>query len=99
MFSPRTYGKIVAIFYGLLVVLGLIPATNTLFGLVPIYGNDVWLHLVLGAIGAYFGFRGETDLIGDAESHLRDWPAAVRAQGKKLPPTFPIGGAMRYRPV
>ncbi len=35
--------------------------------------------------------------IGDAESHLRDWPAAVRAQGKRLPETFPIGGAMRYR--
>jgi hypothetical protein len=37
--------------------------------------------------------------VGDAESHLRDWPAAVRAQGKRLPETFPIGGAMRYRPV
>ena len=69
VFSPRAYAKIIAIFYGLLVVLGLIPATNTLFGLVPIYGNDVWLHLVLGAIAAYFGFRGATDMIGDAERH------------------------------
>jgi len=34
-----------------------VPATNTLFGLVPIYGADVWLHLVLGAVAAYFGFR------------------------------------------
>ena len=67
VFSPRTYAKIIAIFYGLLVVLGLIPATNTLFGLVPIYGNDVWLHLVLGAIAAYFGFRGETEIISDVE--------------------------------
>jgi hypothetical protein len=67
VFSPRSYAKIIAIFYGLLVVLGLIPATNTLFGLVPIYGNDVWLHLALGAIAAYFGFRGETDTIGDIE--------------------------------
>ena len=24
--------------------------------LVPIYGNDVWLHLVLGVVAAYFGF-------------------------------------------
>jgi hypothetical protein len=56
VFAPRVYAQIVAVAYGLLVVLGLIPATNTLFGLVPIYGNDVWLHLVLGVVAAYFGF-------------------------------------------
>jgi len=56
LFAPRMYAQIVAVSYGLLVILGLVPATNTLFGLVPIYGNDVWLHLVLGAIAAYFGF-------------------------------------------
>ena len=56
LFAPRVYAQIVAIAYGLLVILGLLPATNTLFGLVPIYGYDVWLHLVLGAAAAYFGF-------------------------------------------
>jgi hypothetical protein len=56
VFAPRVYAQIVAVSYGLLVVLGLVPATNTLFGLVPIYGNDVWLHLVLGLVAAYFGF-------------------------------------------
>ena len=54
MFAPRLYAQIVAVGYGLLVVLGLFPATNTLFGLVPIYGNDVWLHLGLGGVAAYF---------------------------------------------
>jgi len=56
LFAPRVYAQIVAVAYGLLVVLGLLPATNTLFGLIPIYGNDVWLHLVLGVVAAYFGF-------------------------------------------
>ena len=56
LFSPRMYAQIVAVAYGLLVILGMLPATNTLFGLVPIYGNDVWLHLVLGVVAAYFGF-------------------------------------------
>jgi hypothetical protein len=37
-------------------VLGLIPATSTTFGLVPIYGNDVWLHAGLAVVAAYFGF-------------------------------------------
>jgi hypothetical protein len=50
------YGKGVALIYGLLTVLGLIPATDTTFGLVPIYGNDVWLHAALAAVAAYFGF-------------------------------------------
>ena len=50
------YGKSVALIYGLLTVLGLIPLTNTTFGLVPIYGNDVWLHAVLAAVAGYFGF-------------------------------------------
>jgi Domain of unknown function (DUF4383) len=56
LFAPRVYAQFVAVAYGLLVVLGMFPATNTLFGLVPIYGNDVWLHLVLGVVAAYFGF-------------------------------------------
>jgi hypothetical protein len=42
----------------LLAILGLIPATNTMFGLVPIYGNDVWLHAGTALIAAYFGFVG-----------------------------------------
>jgi hypothetical protein len=54
--APRVYAQIVAVTYGLLVILGLLPAIQTVFGLIPIYGNDVWLHLVLGAVAAYFGF-------------------------------------------
>jgi hypothetical protein len=52
--------KGVAVIYTLLMVLGLIPATQSLFGLAPIHGNDVWLHGVLAAISAYYGFvRGK----------------------------------------
>jgi hypothetical protein len=50
------YARGVAVIYALLTVLGLIPATNTAFGLVPIYGHDVWLHGVLAVVAAYFGF-------------------------------------------
>jgi len=39
LFAPRLYAQIVAVSYGLPVILGLLPATNTLFGLVPIYGK------------------------------------------------------------
>ena len=50
------YARGVAGIYALLTVLGLIPATNTAFGLVPSYGHDVWLHAVLAVVAAYFGF-------------------------------------------
>lgn len=54
--GARMYARGVAIIYALLAVCGLIPGLNTMFGLVPIEGNDVWLHLLLAAIAAYFGF-------------------------------------------
>ena len=50
------YFRGIAIIYGLLAVLGLIPATNTLFGLAPIHGADVVLHAVLALVAAYLGF-------------------------------------------
>ena len=56
--AARTYAKATAIIYGVFVIMGLIPAANlwTTFGLVPLYGNDVWLHILLAAGAAYFGF-------------------------------------------
>jgi hypothetical protein len=53
----RLYARIVAISYGLLVLLGLMPAPfSTVFGLAPVHGHDVWLHLILAGAGAYFGW-------------------------------------------
>ena len=54
--GARLYAKILAVAYILLAILGLIPATQTTFGLIPIHGNDVWLHALSGLIAAYFGF-------------------------------------------
>ena len=56
MLSARAYFQLVAISYALLAVMGSIPATQTTFGLVPIWGNDIWLHAALGAVAAYFGY-------------------------------------------
>ncbi len=56
MFSARGYAQLVAVSYLALTVLGLLPATSTTFGLIPIYGADVALHAVIGLAAAYFGF-------------------------------------------
>ena len=50
------YARSVAIVYAVLAVAGLIPGINTVFGLIPVHGNDVWLHALLAAVAAYFGF-------------------------------------------
>ena len=54
--SARLYARIVAVAYGLLAVMGLVPALNTVFGFIPIHGHDVWLHALIAAAAAYFGF-------------------------------------------
>ena len=59
-FSAVTYARIVAVSYGLLTIMGLIPGLNTTFGLVPIYGADVALHGAIAAVSAYFGFAVRT---------------------------------------
>ena len=52
--ASRTYAKVAGATYLVLVALGFLFPTG--FGLVPLGGNDVWLHLVLGLPLAYFGF-------------------------------------------
>jgi hypothetical protein len=54
--SARLYARIVAVVYAVLAFLGLLGGLNTLFGICPIHGNDVWLHGLIAVIAAYFGF-------------------------------------------
>ena len=61
--AARTYARIVAVSYALLAVMGLIPRLNTVFGLIPIHGHDVWLHAVIAAVAAYFGFAGRRETV------------------------------------
>ena len=50
------YARGVALIYAVLAIAGFIPALNTLFGFVPLYQNDIWLHALLALIAAYFGW-------------------------------------------
>ena len=50
------YARSVAVIYAVFVVMGFIPRLDTVFGLVPLHGNDMWLHALLAAVAAYFGF-------------------------------------------
>ena len=52
----RAYSRSVAVIFAVLTVFGLIPGLNTLFGLVPLFSHDVWLHAVAAIVSAYFGW-------------------------------------------
>jgi hypothetical protein len=54
--GARTFAQSLAVFYGLLAVMGLIPGLDTTLGLIPIFGHDVWLHALTALVAAYFGF-------------------------------------------
>lgn len=53
--AALTYARSIALIYALLALAGLLPATQTGFGLVPLYAKDVWLHAVIALLGLYFG--------------------------------------------
>jgi len=50
------YARGVAIIYAVLTVAGFVPGLDDMFGLVPLYANDIWLHLGLALVAAYFGW-------------------------------------------
>jgi hypothetical protein len=54
--AAKGYAKGVAIIYFVLMIAGFIPGLNTMFGLVPLFGNDIWLHFILATPAAYFGW-------------------------------------------
>jgi len=57
MAEPHVYARSLALLFGAMAVMGLMPGMSTLFGILPMHGNDVWLHAGTAAIAAYFGWR------------------------------------------
>jgi hypothetical protein len=55
--ASRTYGRVGAVMYGLLVVLAFVSPTT--FGFIPIGDHDIWLHAVLALGLAYIGFAAK----------------------------------------
>jgi Domain of unknown function (DUF4383) len=60
--DPKLYARALAILYGVLAVMGLIPGLNNVFGLIPLHSHDVWLHAGTAALAAYFGWRKEVHM-------------------------------------
>jgi len=76
--NSRLFARGLAIFYGLLTIMGLIPGLNTTFGLIPIFGNDIWLHAASALAAAYFGFAVTNDLADTAPTTTVDYGGTGR---------------------
>ena len=80
------YARGLAIFYGLLAIMGLLPEPfNNTFGLIPIFGHDVWLHALTALIAAYFGFMAprETAEVVDASRRRRGATETIDASRRR----------------
>jgi hypothetical protein len=55
------YCRFVTWIYALMLLLGLMPITNTLFGIAPVYGHDLWLHAII-VLAAVFGGYGAASI-------------------------------------
>lgn len=82
--GARLYARALAIIYGALAILGLLPFTNTLYGLLPLHGNDIWLHALTALSAGYFGWIAEV-----ADSDQVD--VLERPAGLRQPPCPPSG--------
>ncbi len=52
----RLYARVSAAVFAVLAVMGLILPLSTVFGLMPVYGYDVWLHALIAIASAIAGF-------------------------------------------
>lgn len=55
--GAKNYAQIGGVIYLVLAVLGFVAPTT--FGLIPIGGNDIWLHALLGIVLAGVGFTAK----------------------------------------
>ena len=60
--AARLFARGLAVVYGVLTVMGLLPGWNTAFGFIPLFGHDVWLHGVTTLVAFYFGFSAPAEI-------------------------------------
>lgn len=64
--GAKTYCQVGGVVYILLTLMAFLDPTT--FGLVPIGGNDIWLHALIGIVLAYVGFTAREAARGPARA-------------------------------
>jgi hypothetical protein len=71
MGDARRFARGLALLYGALAVMGIVPVLNSLVGLTPLFGHDIWLHAGTAAAAAYFGFGQRMEAMETRERYRR----------------------------
>jgi hypothetical protein len=61
--ASRTFFRTLAVVFAVLFLIGVIPSLNTVFGIVPLFGWDAWLHLLTAIVGVYFGWGAAQEAV------------------------------------
>lgn len=63
--SAQAFSRGLAVFYGVLTVMGMIPALDTTFDYIPLFSHDVWLHALTALAAGYFGWAVDEEDSGE----------------------------------
>ena len=58
-----TISRGLAILFGVLAIIGVIPMLSTTFGWIPLFGHNVWLHVATAGSAAYFGYVRAAEVV------------------------------------
>ncbi|HIK05226.1 MAG TPA: DUF4383 domain-containing protein [Trichormus sp. M33_DOE_039] len=62
--SARLFNRAFAVGYLVLAIMGLLPFAKTFFGLMPIFGNNVWINALSAIAATYYGIIMPSKLMG-----------------------------------
>jgi hypothetical protein len=54
--AARSFNRIFAASYAVIVVMGFLPYTKTFFGMMPLFGNNIWFNALTAVFAGYYGF-------------------------------------------
>ena len=57
--NAKLYNRGFAISYAVIFLMGITPLAKTTFGIMPVFGNNVWLNGLTCVIAGYYGFLGK----------------------------------------
>jgi hypothetical protein len=66
--SSRLFNRAFAVSYALIAIMGLLPIANTTFGLMPIFGNNIWLNALAATAAGYYGVVIPAKVMGTSVS-------------------------------
>lgn len=84
--SSETYARWSGYGAGLLAILGMLPFSRTLGGLLPLYSHNIWLHGVMAIVSTFYASRKFRKLVGlSFKSDEAERLSAIRRPGEGKP--------------